>query len=380
MPPPLPPRLVIVDGHAQAFRSFHALAPTRAPSGLPNNALIGLAGTLARLARPEADLPADLVAVVFDAPTEVRATFRSELFPAYKAHRSPRPPALADQLPHLPAVAQALGVAHFHDPRFEADDLIAALVALAEEAGLETVIHSADKDLMQLVSPRTHLLDTMRGKRHTPETVLERFGIPPALVPDWLALVGDSSDNIPGVPGIGPRAATRILQAAGGLEAAIAHPERLARPQAVKLLASREAAALSLSLTRLRADAPLPGLPKGDAATRLAALLPTPPPRAMQDEAFRALGLPTYLLGPTHTGGGGGSNGAHVDAAPAPQPPATPPRAPAPAQSAATPAQSAAAPAESAATPAQSVAPAPTPPRASPPRAAVPVQGSLWDD
>jgi len=295
------PHLVIIDAHAQAFRSFYALAQSFSPSGLPNNALIGFAGVLSRLANGEgADpgAPPDLVAMVLDAPTEERVTFRTALFPAYKAHRNPRPPLLAQQLGLLGELTHAFGITPFYDPDFEADDIIATLVTMAERAGIYTTIHSADKDLTQLVSDKTHVLDTMRGKRYDPSAVIERFGIPAALVPDWLALVGDSSDNIPGVSGLGPSAATKILRAAGSLQEAIAHPERLARSQAVKLLASRDAALLSLSLTRLRDDVPLPtlGTDAEGPVARLWRLFPRAPNRRELATYLKSLGVPLYLM------------------------------------------------------------------------------------
>ncbi len=308
---PPPSRLIILDGHAQAFRSFYALPAELGPDGRPNHALLGMARVLTRLVRGEGhpDAPATaeqpgerhLVAVVLDSPVEVRKTFRSALYPAYKATRNPRPEGLGHQLALLPELVSAFGLTPLHDPDFEADDLIATLVALAEDAGLETTILSGDKDLLQLVSPRTAVFDPQRRRHHDPAAVLERFGVHPHQLPDWLALVGDASDNIPGVPGLGPKAASRILAAAGSLEAAICHPERLARPQAVKLLAHRESARLSRSLTTLRRDVPLPlpatfGGVELDAMGWLEALLP--PPRATPElpELVARLGLPSWLL------------------------------------------------------------------------------------
>jgi DNA polymerase-1 len=302
-----PTRLTILDGHAQAFRSFYAQTPQDGPDGRAIHALVGMAGVLARLVRGEGlaegqqgGVGAGLVAVVLDAPTEARQTFRSELYPAYKANRSPRPEGLAHQLALLPELVSAYGIRALHDPRFEADDLIATLVALAEDVGLQTTILSGDKDLLQLVSPNTTVVDTQRNRRYDPAAVRERFGVEPRQLADWLALVGDDSDNIPGVPGLGPKAATRILVAAGSLEAAICHPERLARPQAVKLLAARDLARLSRSLTTLRRDVPLPDpLGGAEAATPgawLEALLPPPRPTPELPALLRRLGLPLWLL------------------------------------------------------------------------------------
>ncbi len=303
--PAAPTRLTILDGHAQAFRSFYAQNPQDGPDGRPIHALIGMASVLSRLVRGEAPTEGStggpgLLAVVLDAPTEARVTFRSELYPAYKANRNARPEGLTHQLALLPELVAAFGVRPLHDPRFEADDLIATLVALAEDAGLQTTILSGDKDLLQLVSPNTTVVDTQRNRRYDPAAVLERFGVEPRQLADWLALVGDDSDNIPGVPGLGPKAATRILVAAGTLEAAICHPERLARPQAVKLLASRDLARLSRTLTTLRRDVPLPdpldGAEAASPAAWLEALLPPSRPTPELPALLRRLGMPLWLM------------------------------------------------------------------------------------
>jgi DNA polymerase-1 len=305
-PPTTTRRLVIIDGHAQAFRSFYATAPSTGPDGLPNNALLGFASMLSRIARGQDPsehaaygAEPDLVAVVFDSLTDApRNTFRSAIYPAYKAHRNPRPEALTRQIPYLPELAQAFGIQTFHDPDFEADDLIATLVAGAEAAGLETSIHSGDKDLMQLVSARTTVLDTMRGRRYTPEAVVERFGVEPRRIADWLALVGDASDNVPGVPGLGPKAATRVIRDAGSLHEAIAHPERLGRAHAVKLLAHREQALLSFELTRLRSDVALASGP--DMPWQLTV---SQPERNRLAALLRQLGLPLWLMPPAPAAG-----------------------------------------------------------------------------
>ncbi|HRE92004.1 MAG TPA: DNA polymerase I, partial [Myxococcota bacterium] len=165
-------RLVIVDAHSHALRAYHALAPMSAPDGLPTHAIFGLAGLLHRLVFE--DRP-DYLAIVFDAPDDSRTTFRSALYPAYKAHRSARPADLTAQMAPLRELARAFGLTPLEDPSYEADDLVAALVRIAEEGGLETTILSADKDLMQLVSERTTLWDSMRGRRYTPATVKEKL-------------------------------------------------------------------------------------------------------------------------------------------------------------------------------------------------------------
>jgi len=247
-------RLVIVDAHGHAFRAFWALEPMYAPDGLPTNALYGLAGLLRRLLLE--DRP-DYLAVAFDAPDEVRRTFRSGLYPAYKAQRPARPTELARQIPMLREVARALGLRTLEHPDFEADDIAATLVSQAEAAGVQTTILSADKDLLQLVSDRTLVWDAMRGKRYNSAAVEEKLGVTPSMVADYLALVGDASDNVPGVPGIGKKGASHLLHTFGSLAAMYRAIEGVAPREKKKLLDHREQAFLSQSLTRLRTDVPL---------------------------------------------------------------------------------------------------------------------------
>jgi DNA polymerase-1 len=267
------------------LRAYHALAPMTAPDGLPTNAVFGLAGLLHRLVFE--DRP-DFLAIVFDAPDDSRTTFRSSLYPAYKANRSARPADLTAQMPYLRDLARAFGLTPLEDPAFEADDLVAALVGGAEARGLETTVLSADKDLMQLVSDRTTLWDSMRGRRYTPAAVKEKLGVAPPAVADYLALVGDSSDNVPGVAGIGPKSAARLLEAHGDLDGIFAHLDELPARERARLETCRELAYLSRSLTRLAADAPLP-CPFDDFALKA-------PPIAALAELFARLGLRSLPL------------------------------------------------------------------------------------
>jgi 5'-3' exonuclease len=247
-------RFVIVDAHSHALRAYHALEPMSAPDGQPTHAIFGLAGLLWRLVFE--DRP-DFLAVVFDAPDDSRQTFRSALYPAYKANRSARPADLTSQMPLLREVTRAFGLEPLEHTSYEADDLIATLVTAAEPRGFETTILSADKDLMQLVTERTTLWDSMRGRRYTPAAVREKLGVPPAAVADYLALCGDASDNVPGVPGIGPKSAARLLEAHGALEGIFANLATLAPRERKKLEECRELAHLSRELTRLKCDVPL---------------------------------------------------------------------------------------------------------------------------
>jgi DNA polymerase I len=274
-PVPTSGRMVIVDAHNHAVRAFHGIAPMHSGSQ-PTHAVYGLAGLLWRLVFEERP---DYLAVVFDSVDESRTTFRSKLFPAYKGQRGPRPPDLQSQMPLLRELTEAFGLAVLEHSQFEADDLAATVVAMAERANLETVILSSDKDLMQLVTERTTLWDSMRGHRYTPDAVKEKLGVTPGRVVDYLALVGDSSDNVPGVAGIGPTGALRLLGAFGDLDGVLA-PEAQAtmKPRDRKLITDgREAALMARELMRLRADVEVPALesyrlPVPDPA-RLSALL-----------------------------------------------------------------------------------------------------------
>ncbi|MCC6624471.1 MAG: hypothetical protein IT385_24700 [Deltaproteobacteria bacterium] len=247
-------RLVVLDAHAHAHRAFHALDPMRAPDGLPTHALYGFAGLLRRIVID--DRP-DYLAVVFDAPDDRRTTFRTALYPAYKSHRPPRAPELAAQIPLLRDVARAFNAPVLEDEGFEADDLIASVVALAEEHDLRTLVQSGDKDLLQLASARTTLWDAMRGRHYAPAAVEEKLGVPPSAVADFLALCGDSTDNVPGVPGIGPKTAAALLRAWGSLDGIYAALDTLPPRERARLEAHREVAYLSRALTRLRADVPI---------------------------------------------------------------------------------------------------------------------------
>ena len=247
-------RLVIVDAHAHAFRAYYALDPMHAPDGLPTHALFGFAGLLRRLVVDEAP---EYLAVVFDAPDDTRCTFRSSLYPPYKAHRPERPRELAAQIPYLRDITRAFGLPVLEHAGFEADDLIASIVARAEVAGLTTIVQSSDKDLMQLVSERTVMWDAMRGKRYTVDAVIEKFGVPPRRIADYLALVGDATDNVPGVPGVGPKTASALLTAWGSLDGIYEALETLPPRERARLEKYRAHAFLSRELTELRRDVPL---------------------------------------------------------------------------------------------------------------------------
>ncbi len=276
-----PARLVLVDAANCVYRAFFALPPLRAPDGFPTNAVLGFTQMLRKLLREE--MP-ERVAVVFDAPGP---SFRDALYADYKATRDAQPEDLTRQFPIVREIVEAMGLPVLEVPGVEADDVIATCVRRAPPTARVTIL-STDKDLMQLVSERVELLDTMKDRRYGPAQVEERFGVPPEQLLDLRALVGDASDNIPGVKGIGEKGAAQLLRQWGSLDALLAHagdvPGRRAREA---LEAQAEQARLSRELARLRDDVALPA--------DVEALRPAAPDRGRLRELFRRLGFGRLL-------------------------------------------------------------------------------------
>jgi DNA polymerase-1 len=251
-------RLYLIDVSGYVHRAFHALPQLTTTRGQPTNAVLGVARMLTKLLREER---ATQLIVVFDAPGP---TFRADLYAGYKEHRPQAADELKSQFPYVRRLVEALRVPMLQVPGVEADDVIGTLATQAEAAGLETVIVTADKDMMQLVSERTTLYDDMRGRRIGIAEVEERFGVPPALVPDVLGLMGDTSDAIPGVPGIGPKTAAVLVAALGGLEKVLTRVEEVAllplrgggRIREL-LVQHAEQARLSRTLATIRRDVPV---------------------------------------------------------------------------------------------------------------------------
>ena len=247
-----PPRLVLIDGSGFIFRAFHALPPMTRPDGTPVNAVFGFCNMLARLLREHTG---SHLAVIFDAG---RHTFRTRLYPAYKAQRPAPPPELVPQFALVREATEAFGVPAIDAVDWEADDLIAAYTRAAEDAGGETVIVSSDKDLMQLIRPGVSLLDPIKQKPIGPADVFEKFGVGPEKLIDLQALMGDAVDNVPGVPGIGPKTAAQLLGEFGDLDAVLAAaPAMKPSKRRDALIENAEAARLSRQLVTLREDAPL---------------------------------------------------------------------------------------------------------------------------
>jgi DNA polymerase-1 len=246
------PSLFIVDALNFLFRAFHALPPLTTTKGMQTGAIYGLCQMIMRIEREER--PTHLC-VVYDAPGE---NFRNEIFAAYKAHRPPMPPELGAQLAMVRRVIEAFGLAQLEVPGFEADDIIATLAKVATAAGMEVVICSSDKDLMQLCGGDVSVLDTMKNRRFHVDEVREKFGVPPALVGDVLALMGDSIDNVPGVAGIGPKTAAELINKFGSLDALLARAEEIKGKRGASIVEAKASIRVSRELVRLRDDVPLP--------------------------------------------------------------------------------------------------------------------------
>ena len=189
--------LLLVDGSSYLYRAFHALPPLTASTGEPTGAVYGVVNMLRKLIENHAP---QHVAVVFDAPGK---TFRDDLFEDYKANRPPMPDDLVRQIEPAHEVVRAMGLPLLQVAGVEADDIIGTLARQAQAHGMTVLIVTGDKDMAQLVNDRVNLLDTMKDRRLDAAGVAEKFGVPPERIVDYLALMGDSSDNIPGVPGVG---------------------------------------------------------------------------------------------------------------------------------------------------------------------------------
>jgi DNA polymerase-1 len=255
--PAAPTRLYLVDGSGYIFRAFHALPPlTRKSDGLPVGAVAGFCNMLWKLiCEMKSDKPTHL-AVVFDASEK---TFRSELYPAYKAHRPPPPEDLVPQFPLVREATRAFGVPALELQGYEADDLIATYAVKVAEAGGEVIIVSSDKDLMQLVNEQICLLDPVKQQKLCRAEVIEKFGMGPEHVVDIQALAGDSVDNVPGAPGIGIKTAAQLLTEFGDLDSLLARAHEIKQPKKREtLIEFAEQVRISRELVRLKTDAPMP--------------------------------------------------------------------------------------------------------------------------
>ena len=244
-------RLLLVDGHAYAYRSFHAIRSLNAPDGSPTNALFGFIKALQKMV---ASTTPSHVLVLWDGGLD--ADRMSDL-PDYKANRAPTPDALDVQLPQLAQWLDAAGWPQLQRDGTEADDWIGTYTRLAAEAGWSVIIASPDKDFLQLVDERVGILNPndKSEKIWGPADVEAKTGVPPHQVADWLALIGDAVDNIPGVPGVGPKTAADLLKRFGSAEAAIAGAATLkAEKLRIELQAAAETVRRNQRMVRLKCD------------------------------------------------------------------------------------------------------------------------------
>lgn len=250
--------LILVDGSSYLYRAYHAFPPLTNSAGEPTGAMYGVLNMLRSLIMQYQPTHA---AVVFDAKGK---TFRDELFENYKAHRPPMPDDLRAQIEPLHAMVKAMGLPLLAVSGVEADDVIGTLAREAEKVGRPVLISTGDKDMAQLVTPNITLINTMTNTILGPDEVVGKYGVPPELIIDFLALMGDSSDNIPGVPGVGEKTAQALLQGLGGLDTLYAEPEKIAglsfrgaKTMAGKLEQNREMAYLSYKLATIKTDVEL---------------------------------------------------------------------------------------------------------------------------
>ncbi|MDG6317457.1 DNA polymerase I [Glaesserella parasuis] len=250
--------LVLVDGSSYLYRAFHAFPPLTNKQGEPTGAMYGVLNMLKSLI---AQVEPSHIAVVFDAKGK---TFRDELFEQYKSHRPPMPDELRSQIQPLHAMIKALGIPLLSIEGVEADDVIGTLAVQASQAGKHVLISTGDKDMAQLVNDHIMLINTMNNTLLDREGVIEKYGIPPELIIDYLALLGDSSDNIPGVKGVGEKTAIALLQGIGSMQAIYANLDKVAelsfrgaKTFAPKLEAEKETADLSYLLATIKTDVAL---------------------------------------------------------------------------------------------------------------------------
>src|SRR6476619_2263925 len=310
------PHLYLVDGSSYIFRAYHRLPPLTNRHGQPAGAVYGYTTMLWTLADGlnKADGPTHM-AVILDASEQ---TFRNEMYDGYKAHRPPPPEDLVPQFPLIRTATRAFSIPCSEEAGLEADDIIACYVTAARAAGWRVTIVSSDKDLMQLIDEDAgiDMLDTMNDRRIGRTEVLEKFGVPPEKVGDVLALMGDAVDNVPGVPGIGPKTASQLIQAFGDLETVLASTDQISKPKLKQsLIDHADAARLSRELVRLVCDAKLPE-PLEDLSMK--GIPPEPLREFLADQGFKTLlnRLEGNAGSQGRSSSGGGINGvmAAVDA------------------------------------------------------------------
>ncbi|MDT8440494.1 MAG: DNA polymerase I [Desulfuromonadales bacterium] len=275
-----PPRLFLIDGSSYIYRAYYAIRHLSNSKGMATNAVYGFINMLLKVVRDEQP---DHLAVVFDTKGP---TFRKEIYPEYKANRAAMPEDLVPQIPLIKRAVAAFNMPVLEKPGFEADDLIATLARHFAGEGMQVTVVTGDKDLMQIVSERIGLLDTMKDRRIGPSEVAERFGGADKVI-EVQALAGDSSDNVPGVPGIGEKTARQLIDEFGSVDNLLANLDRLKGKRRENLEAYAEQARLSRELVTLRDDV--------DLDVDYAAFALAEPDRHALTELFRELEFPRLL-------------------------------------------------------------------------------------
>jgi DNA polymerase-1 len=273
--------LYLIDGSSYIYRAYFAIRHLSSPGGFPTNALYGFTQMLLKVLK---DRHPEHLAVVFDAG---RVTFRNEIYPEYKANRAAMPDDLRPQIEPIKEMVRAFNIPALELAGFEADDIIGTIARDCTERGVKVVVVTGDKDLMQIVSAGVRLLDTMKDKESGIAEVLERFGVEPALVIDVLGLAGDSSDNIPGVPGIGEKTAIKLIQEFGSLDALLERSAEVKGKMGEKLREFADQARLSRRLATIDLHVPL--------AYSFADFVFGPPDNARLAGLFKEYGFTTLM-------------------------------------------------------------------------------------
>ena len=274
-------QLILVDGSSYLYRAFHAIRDLSTSKGQPTNAIYGVINMLRRLIK---DFQPRHMAVVFDAKGK---TFRDDLYDQYKANRSPMPDELREQIEPLYELIKAMGLPMLIIDGVEADDVIGTLAKQSAEAGMDCLISTGDKDMAQLVNKHVTLMNTMDNTTLDQQGVVDKFGIPPELIIDYLALMGDSSDNIPGVPKVGPKTAVKWLSQFGSLDEVIANADNIKGKVGENLRDFADQLPLSRQLATIKCDVELPADPQS--------LVINPPDTEKLKTMFSELEFRTWL-------------------------------------------------------------------------------------
>ena len=280
--------VVLIDGSSYLYRAFHALPPLTTSTGQPTGAVRGVANMLRKMIK---DYQPDYIGVIFDAKGK---TFRDEMFEQYKANRPPMPDDLRAQVEPLHALIRAMGLPLIVEDGVEADDVIGTFARRLAGEGRSVIISTGDKDMAQLVDEHVTLVNTMTDTVMDPDGVVKKFGIPPSLIIDYLALMGDKVDNIPGVPGVGEKTALALIQGLGSLENIYANLEKVAeldfrgaKKMPEKLAEHRDMAFMSYQLATIKTDCVL--------KETLEDLRPAEPDREALERMFRELEFKSWL-------------------------------------------------------------------------------------